>query len=149
MPNNSAGPETAGPSTTMMMGTTPEQSVNALAAMPQPCRAANPSTMSAPLDRMMTINGKPLALAVCEAFSSLPDESEVSAPTRDPASTSTQTTSRPSNSRTSELTAPTTLLRSWTGGMSPRLDSAAEWEGLCADVHAGLVRALQRDHVAQ
>ena len=37
----------------MMIGTTPEQSVSAFAARPQPCRAAKPSTMSAPLDRMI------------------------------------------------------------------------------------------------
>src|SRR5258705_10069522 len=104
MPNNSAGPDTAGPSTTMMMGTTPQQSVTALAAMPQPCRAANPSTMSAPLERMMTTNGKPLALAVFQALWSLPDESDVSAPTREPASTSTHTTTRPAYSRTTQLT---------------------------------------------
>ena len=106
--------------------------------------------MSAPLERMMTINGKPFARAVCEAFSILPDESEVSAPTRDPASTSTQTTSRPSNSRTSDVTAPTTRLRRSTGLHEPETKTAAaERERLCADVHAGLLRALHGDHVAE
>ena len=121
MPSNRAGPETAGPSTTMMIGTTPEQSVSAFAASPQPCNAANPSTMSAPLERMMTISGKPFSRAVNEAFSILPDESDVKAPTREPASTSTHTTGRPSKSRTSDVAAPTTLLRSSTGITDPTL----------------------------
>jgi hypothetical protein len=118
MPSNSAGPDTAGPSTIMMIGTTPEQSVSALAAKPHPCSAENPSTMSAPLDRMIATSGNPLVRAVLAAFSSLPDESDVSAPTRDPASTSTHTTCRPSKSRTSALTAPTTRWRSATDCMS-------------------------------
>ena len=45
----------------------PEQSVRALAARPQPWRAAKPSTMSAPLERSTPTSGRPFARAVTAA----------------------------------------------------------------------------------
>src|SRR5207342_2640977 len=81
-PSSSAGPDTAGPSTMMTVGTTPEQSASAFAARPQPCNAENPSTMSAPLDRITHTNGTIPASALAAACSSIEDESLDNAPLR-------------------------------------------------------------------
>ncbi len=45
MPSSSADPATAGPSTTTIVGTTPEQSARALATRPQPSSEATPSAI--------------------------------------------------------------------------------------------------------
>ena len=49
-PSSSAGPDTAGPVTTITIGTTPEQRTSSRAARPQPTSALTPSPMSAPLE---------------------------------------------------------------------------------------------------
>ena len=101
---SSAGPLTAGPSTTITTGTTPEQSAIARAARPHPCRAGRPSAMSAPLDRTTATSGRPFVRATIAAASICDDEALDNAPCFSVASTSTHTTSRPSTSRTSAST---------------------------------------------
>ena len=64
-PSSSAGPDTAGPSTTMIVGTTPEQSTSALARLPQPSSAAMPSRMSEPVDAITDDEGQPLGQRRC------------------------------------------------------------------------------------
>ena len=56
-PMRRAGPDTAGPSSTTMTGTMPEQSAMARAACPHPWRAAMPSRMSAPLGAIDATRG--------------------------------------------------------------------------------------------
>ena len=92
-PSSNAGPDTAGPLTTMMVGTTPEQSVSARAASPHPCSADMPSAMSAPDEPMTATSGKPLRRRRSRAAASITDDdSDDSAPRRRLASTSSQTT---------------------------------------------------------
>ena len=63
-PRNRAGPDTAGPVTTMITGTTPEQRTSARAAVPQPCAAPMPAKMSAPLDSTKPMSGMRFSSAV-------------------------------------------------------------------------------------
>ena len=103
-PSNSAGPLTAGPSTIITTGTTPEQSAMALAASPQPWSAAMPSAMSAPLERTTATNGIRSLRAMVAAASIWSDDADDSAPCRVTASRSAHTTARPSRSRVSTCT---------------------------------------------
>ena len=79
-PMSNAGPETAGPVTMLMVGTTPEQSANALAAVPQPCSAAIPSRMSAPDDSICVTRGRPFERAVWAAVAITCEAAAESAP---------------------------------------------------------------------
>ncbi len=58
-PRSSAGPETVGPVTQKITGTFPEHLTNSLAAVPQLCIAATPSSMSAPDDSTKQSSGIP------------------------------------------------------------------------------------------
>ncbi len=49
-PTKRAGPDSAGPVTTVRNGTIPEHEARARAARPQPCSEATPSDTSAPLE---------------------------------------------------------------------------------------------------
>ena len=132
-PSSSAGPDTAGPSTTMMTGTTPEQSAIAFAACPQPCSAAMPSTMSAPLDAMCATRGRRWSLAVRAASASVPDAVDDSAPRRSEASMRTTTTERSSRTSTKAWTAPGVRARSATSTIAagycgrPAVPGAIRW----------------------
>ena len=109
MPSRRAGPATAGPSTTRIVGTTPEQSASALATRPQPSREPIPSVIPVPVDAMTMTSGVPSTRATVAAWARLVDACSdsgmpfaadgVSSPN------STQTTSRlpaaPSSERTS------------------------------------------------
>ena len=73
MPSSSAGPATAGPSTTRIVGTTPEQSASALATRPQPSSEAIPSTMPAPVEARTMTSGIPSTRATVAAWARLAD----------------------------------------------------------------------------
>ena len=145
IPSSSAGPDTAGPSTTMMIGTTPEQSVSALAAQPPTVQRGEAlDDVGAAGAHDARSSGKPLARAVTAACSIIDDESEDSAPLVSRRRPRPRRPRGPSNSRTSardRADAPGCEGRrpAW----PPRLDGAAERERLRADVHAGLLGALQ------
>ena len=79
-PRSNAGPETAGPVTMLIVGTTPEQSASAFAAVPQPWSAAIPSRMSAPDDSICMTRGMPFVRAVSAAVAMTYEAAALSAP---------------------------------------------------------------------
>ena len=80
MPRNNAGPETVGPSTMMIVGTTPEQFVSARAANPHPCSAENPSRRSAPDEAITATSGSRESTAVRAAVAIIDEASKDNAP---------------------------------------------------------------------
>ena len=108
MPRRSAGPETAGPSTIMTVGTLPEQSVRARAASPHPCKADIPSVMSAPDEAMTATSGICSSTAVRAPVSMIDEASLLSAPLWKSPLTSTHTTERSAQRLTSARAAPGT-----------------------------------------
>ena len=73
MPSRRAGPATAGPSTTRIVGTTPEQSASALATRPQPSSEPIPSVIPVPVDAMTMTSGVPSTRATVAAWARLVD----------------------------------------------------------------------------
>ena len=72
-PSSNAGPETAGPSTTMIVGTRPEQAASADASRPQAWSAGIPSTMSEPALEITSTTGSPTSWAVRSPISIFDD----------------------------------------------------------------------------
>ncbi len=82
-PSSSAGPETTGPVAAAMTGHLPAAArAMAAAARPQPCRAATPSSTSAPLDATKKTNGMPSSRAWSAASASRTPSAWVMAPRR-------------------------------------------------------------------
>ena len=79
-PSSSAGPDTAGPVTTTIMGTMPELRTISRAAPPQPTSASSPSPTSAPLEAMNTTNGTRSWRATRAASASVSPSGRVNAP---------------------------------------------------------------------
>jgi hypothetical protein len=118
MPSSRAGPDTAGPSTTITVGTTPEQAVSARAAWPQPCSAARPSPMSAPVEESSTSTGSRSSRAARAASAMVSLSRGDNAPASSVVPTRTFTTDRGpwrvSIVSMAAWTIPGTLARSWT-----------------------------------
>ena len=114
-PRSSAGPETVGPVTQKMVGTTPEQATNSRAAVPQPWTAATPSSMAAPLDSTKQIRGRRWSRAVRAAIARFSPSAGRSAPRSSPAISTTMAL-RPPSSRTAKATDPPVRLRSSRSG---------------------------------
>ena len=96
MPSMRAGPETTGPVTTAITGTTPEQAAMAAADPPQPCRASMPSDTSAPLEASSRTRGIRSCIAVRAATVKLSPSRLASAPRRRSEAVRANTASLPS-----------------------------------------------------
>ncbi len=122
MPSSNAGPDTAGPTSSRMIGTTPEASTIARATRPSACSAAMPSLTSAPELATRPTIGIPSSMARRTARSIASPSALPIAPRCLPPSRLNQLTWRPSRSRrqasTAVLRCPKTGVRS-EGGITP------------------------------
>ena len=94
-PRRRAGPESAGPVSTMTTGTTPEHAAKARAARPHPCSEATPSDTSAPLVARTRTMGIRRALAAAAACLIVSPSSRHRAPRRTSEAVRTTMAGRP------------------------------------------------------
>ena len=108
-PRSSAGPDRAGPVKPIIIGTIPEISAIAFAALPHPERAGTPSEIDAPEVARIISNGIPLLLANFAALTIFGPSSSLRAPRWGPGFENTATTFLPSISVIDNRVEPGTL----------------------------------------